>query len=148
MCPEKVPPCVALWSTQKTRNNHQLQNIRCDSSSVRCRLIVGQIMPLLMKMVWHPNAVLPLFQTSTFAVRSQHQRAKKIVALAQVLVPDGKKNRLFVKLVGSRFEGKLLVVHRIQWAPFDGGFVFLVAMWVGFDLAVGQTNQLNYIYIF
>lgn len=106
-------------------------------------LIVGQIVPLLVVLVRLPDAVLPLLQPAALAVRPNLQRAKEVVALAQVLVPDGQLHGLLVQLVRSRLEHKLLVVHRIQGAPLDARFALLVAMGVRLDLAAGWENATN-----
>lgn len=92
--------------------------------------VVGQIVPLLVEMVRHPDAVLPLAQPATFALRPDRQRAEEVVALAQILVPDGQQNGLFVEFVRARLERELFVVDRIKSAPFDAGLAFLVAMCV------------------
>lgn len=103
-------------------------------------LLIGQIVPLLVILIGHPDAVLPLLQATAFAVRSQRQGAEKIVTLAQILVPHRKQHGLLVQLIGTRLEHKLLVEDRIQCAPLDVGFRFLVAMGVRLDLPAQRGN--------
>ena len=98
-------------------------------------LVTAQAMPLLVKAIRQTYTVFPLFQSFALAVATDDQRSEEIVAFANVLVPNGQNQRLFVQLVGSSFECVLFVEHWIQIPPFDAGFIFLISVGIGFDLS-------------
>lgn len=82
-------------------------------------------MPLLVILIRQYYTILPLFEPSSFARLSKNQRAEEIVAFADVFVPNGDDERLFVEVIRTSFEVKLFVEDGVQVAPLDASLVFL-----------------------
>jgi hypothetical protein len=96
-----------------------------------------------MILIGQDDAVLEMLQSpSLAALAREHQRPEKVVAFADVFVPDGDDQRLpRLQVVGSRFKGKLFVEDRIEVSPFDA-CLELLSVGIGLQLAV-QGNQLK-----
>lgn len=82
-------------------------------------------MPLLVILVGQNYTIFPLFQPPSFARLSKNQRAEKIVAFADVFIPNGDNERLLVQIVRPSFKVKFFVEHRVQIAPLDARLEFL-----------------------
>ena len=89
-------------------------------------------MPLLMMQIGQSYAIDPLLQPLTFAIKTNHQTAKKIIAFAQVLIPNGNNQGLLIEIMRTGLKAEFLIENRIERSPFDIGFVFFVAMTVRF----------------
>lgn len=94
-----------------------------------------------MEMIRQPDAVEPLLQSITFALGAQLEAAQKVVALAQILVPDGQDEHLLVQIVRTGLEIELLIEDRIQCAPLDARLVLLVLVRIRFQLPITKKRK-------
>lgn len=99
-------------------------------------IVGGEAVPLFMEMIRQPDAIEPLLEAIPLALGAQLQAAEEVVALAQILVPNGQDEHLLVEVVGTGLEVELLVVDRIESAPLDAGLVLLVLVRIGFQLSL------------
>jgi len=106
-------------------------------------IIGGEAMPLFVKVVWQSDAVEPLLQAVALALGAQLQAAEEVVALAEILVPDGQDEHLLVEVVGTGLEVELLVEDRIERAPLDAGLVLLVLVRIRLELAIHRDIRGN-----
>lgn len=104
-------------------------------------IVRRQGMPFLMEVIRQTDAVEPLLQSLPLTLCPQLQATQEVVALAQILIPDGQYQHLLVEIMRTRLEGELLVIDGIQCAPLDRCLVLFVLVRIRFQLPVGGRGR-------